>query len=66
MDELTAKILADMEDQKAHPEDWRIIMECRDCGKTWEYPINKDEVVKYRKKYGTDILLTHCEYCKGG
>ena len=63
MDDLTKKILADLDDIEAHPQDWRVILKCRECGKTWEWACNKAEVARYREKYGTDILLSHCEKC---
>ena len=65
MDELTERILAAEEDRKAHPEDWKVIIECRGCGATREVPVNKEEVQKYRDEHGTNVMTTSaCLKCE--
>ena len=65
MEELAARILEDQKDQAAHPENWRIILQCRQCSRTKDFPTHKDEVNKYRNAHaGSDVLVQDsCEQC---
>jgi hypothetical protein len=70
MDKFTEKIFADMEDRKAHPEDWEYTTVCGECGRREVTPIPKAEVLKFRERGGLEagtpvVLPVICGRCAG-
>lgn len=67
MDEFTAKIMADEEDRKAHPENWTLPFVCKICGKRRDVSFPKEEVALQRQRHGDDPVMTDgCSLCKKG
>lgn len=67
-DDLTERLLAQDQDQLQHPDDYRFLVICMDCGKEESRPISKADIYKAREFYGLkpDALVqvrSHCAEC---
>lgn len=67
-DDLMERLLAREQDQLAHPDEYRFILICRDCGLEQSKPCSKEEVLKARERAGLapGVLVRikgHCAKC---
>ena len=68
-DWLTKRLLAEEEDRKLHPDDWRFIHECPSCHRQVSRGIHKSEIEKSRAYYNLKpgelvvIRIGVCDKC---
>lgn len=67
-DWLTERLLAEEEDRKLHPDDWRYIHECLQCHRRTEHGQHKSEIIKARQYYKLQdgelvVIRSYCEKC---
>jgi len=63
-DALTRKLLAEEEDRRLHPEDYRLPLRCPVCGRSAWHQFPKAEVLAYRKRHGGNPLEAFCQKCE--
>ncbi len=59
-----AKINAEEAEKREHPELYRLILKCPECGNEREFECPKEDCQKYVDRHGTDILPSLCSKCE--